>query len=143
MDFIPLEPNEELGEFLESIGKFPFSLVKINHAGDYKNENIVFIANEDIESLYDFMLVYSIEDTETGLPIYSQCRILTFDSLELPKGSYLKIFTCGGQDTTTITFDTASIQEVVYWNLPEPIWDKPHSSFELIKRGESYGGGSI
>ena len=43
MDFIPLDPNDsEVASLLDSFGKFPFSFVAINHAGDYERERIVF-----------------------------------------------------------------------------------------------------
>lgn len=43
MDFIPLDPNDgEVASPLDSFGKFPFSFVAINHAGDYERESIVF-----------------------------------------------------------------------------------------------------
>lgn len=43
MDFIPLDPNDgEVVSLFDSFGKFPFSFVAINHAGDYVRESIVF-----------------------------------------------------------------------------------------------------
>lgn len=38
---------------------FPFTFVGINNPGDYENENIVFRANQEISSLYEYILVYS------------------------------------------------------------------------------------
>lgn len=119
---------------------FPLSLEKIDHPGDYQKESITFIANEDIESLYDFMLVYSIEDTETGLPVYDKCRLLTFDEIELQKGDRLQVFTRPGDDTTTTDSNLSSFCNIVYWGLSAPIWHVPHASFELIRRGDSYSG---
>ena len=37
MDFIPIEPDENLESILDSVGNFPFTLVEINHLGDYEN----------------------------------------------------------------------------------------------------------
>lgn len=141
MDFIPIEPSDDLNEMMDSLMQFPFSFVLVNNPGDYENENIVLVANEDIESLYDFIFTYQVEDTETGLPDYSKCRLLTFDDLELEKGSYLQIFTRKGHDTKAIEFETSALHEVVYWGLPEPIWHVPHSYFEMLRRGESYSAG--
>lgn len=120
---------------------FPFSFVEINNPGDYENESITFRAEEDIDSLYDYILIYSVEDTETGLPDYSKCRILTFDDIELQKGSLLEIYTRKGEDSSTIEFETAALNQILYWGLPSPIWNVPYSSFELIRRGESLAGG--
>lgn len=143
MDFIPLDP-EDAQALLNSYNNFPFSFVEINNPGDYENENIVFKANKKISSLYDYILVYSIEDMETGLPEYSKCRLLTFDSnIELKKGSLVKIYTRKGEDSASIDFETSALNTVLYWGLPEPIWHIPHSSYELIKRRDSIGGGLI
>ena len=68
MDFIPIEPDENLESILDSAGSFPFTLVEINHPGDYDNENVVLRANEEIDSLCDYIFTYSIEDTVTGIP---------------------------------------------------------------------------
>ncbi len=141
MNLIPIEPSDALNSLIESMGGFPLSFERINHPGDYENENIVLIANEDIESLYDFIFVYSVEDTETGLPIYNKCRLLTFDCIELQKGDRIQIYTRGGEDKTTIDADATAFYNIVYWGLTEPIWHIPHSSFEIIKRGDSYSSG--
>ncbi len=143
MDFIPLDP-EDAQSLLNAFRDFPFSFVAINNPGDYENENIVFKANKNISSLYDYILVYSIEDTETGLPEYAKCRILTFDSnIELKKGSLIQIYTHKGEDASTIDFDTSTLTTILYWDLPKAIWHIPDSSYELIKRTDSIGGGLI
>lgn len=141
MDFIPIEPDDNLESFFDSVARFPFSLVRVNNPGDHENENIVLKAEEDIHSLYEYMLVYTVEDISTGLPDYSKCRLLTFDDLELEKGSYLQIYTRPGSDTTAISFDTSDLYKIMYWGLPEPIWHIPHSSIEIITRGDSYSVG--
>lgn len=144
MDFIPIDPEDEIFKpLLDSFGKFPFSFVKINNPGDYANESIVFKANEDIGSLNHYMLIYSVEDMETGIPDYSKCRLLTFDEIDLQKGSLLQIYTRPGEDSSTIEFETNTLNTELYWGLPEPIWHIPHSSYELIKTGDSIGGGLI
>lgn len=120
---------------------FPFSFVAINNPGDYENESITFRAEEDIDSLYDYLLTYSVEDMETGLPNYSKCRILTFNDIELQKESLLEIYTRKGEDSSTIEFETAALNHILYWGLPSPIWSVPYSSFELIRRGDSIAGG--
>ena len=122
---------------------FPFSFVGVSNPGDYDNESITFRAEEDIESLYDYLLIYSVEDPETGLPDYSKCRILTFDDIELQKGSLLEIHTCKGEDSSSIEFETSALNQVLYWGLPSPIWNVPYSSCELIRRGESIAGGQF
>lgn len=143
MDFIPLEP-EDAQALLGAFNNFPFSFVEINNPGDYENENIVFKANKKISSLYDYILVYSIEDTETGLPEYSKCRLLTFDSnIELKKGSLIQIYTRKGEDSSSIDFETSTLTTILYWGLPEPIWHIPHSFYELINRRDSIEGGLI
>ena len=92
MAFIPLDPTDDnVATFLDSIGTFPFSFVAINDPGAYKNENIVFRAEEDIDSLYDFLLIYFVEDMETDLSDYEKTRILDFPEVELQKGSFLQI----------------------------------------------------
>ena len=96
MEFIPIEPDENLASFLNSAQQFPFVFVEINNPGDYENENIVFKANEDIDSLNDYLVLYIVEDTATGIPDYSKCRVLTFDDIELQKGDLLQIYTCSG-----------------------------------------------
>ena len=144
MNIIPLDPEDNnVASFLDSIGNFPFSFVGINHPGDYENESIVFRAEEDIDSLYDFILIYSVEDIETGLPDYDKTRVLTFDEIELQKGSLLEIFTRKGEDTSSIAFETASLNQTLHWGLAAPIWHIPHSSYELIHRTESIGGGLL
>ncbi len=143
MDFIPLDP-EDAQTLLNAFGDFPFYFVAINNPGAYENENIVFKANKNISSLYDYILVYSIEDTETGLPEYAKCRILTFDSnIELKKGSLLQIYTRKGEDSSTIDFETNTLHQILYWGLPKAIWHIPHSSYELIQRRDSIGGGLL
>ena len=141
MDFIPIEPDENLESILDSVGSFPFSLVDINQPGDYENENVVLRANEDIDSLSDYIFTYSIEDTATGIPDYDKCRFLTFDDIALQKGDLLQIYTRRGKDTTAIGFDTGDLYKVMYWGLSAPIWHCPHSSFEIIERGDSYSAG--
>ena len=144
MDFIPLDPEDEnAASFLNSVGKFPFSFVGINHPGDYENESITFRAEENIDSLYDFILVYSVENTETGFPDYDKTRILTFDEIELQKGSLLEIFTSNGEDSSSIAFETASLNQTLHWGLSAPIWHILHSSYELIRRTDSIGGGLL
>lgn len=144
MNFIPLDPTDgNVASFLDSIGNFPFSFVGINNPGDYENEKIIFRAEEDIDSLYDYLLIYSVEDMETGLPDYDKTRILTFDETELQKGSLLEIYTCKGEDSSTISFDTASLNQTLHWGLPTPIWHIPHSSYEFMKRGDSIVGGLL
>lgn len=141
MDFIPITPDDNVRDFLDDLCSFPFSFVGIENPGDYENECIVFKANENIESLYDYILTYIVEDMETGLPDYAQSRFLTFDSIELEKGSILRIYTRKGDDGKAIDFDTCALQEILYWGLPEAIWDKPHTSYELITRRDSMSGG--
>ena len=119
---------------------FPFSFVGINNPGDYENESIAFRAEEDIDSLYDYLLIYSVEDPETGLPDYSKCRILTFNDIELQKGSLLEIYTSKGEDSSSIEFETGNLNQSLYWGHSSPIWSVPYSSFELIRRGESIAG---
>ncbi|MBD5585854.1 MAG: hypothetical protein HDQ88_12290 [Clostridia bacterium] len=120
---------------------FPFSFEGVNNPGDYESESITFRAEEDIDTLYDYLLIYSVEDPETGLPDYSKCRILTFDDIELQKGSLLEIYTRKGEDSSTIEFETAALNQILYWGLPSPIWNIPYSSFELSRRGDSIAGG--
>ena len=142
MNLIPLNTDDSnIASFLDSISKFPLSFVCIDNPGDYENECIVFRVEEDIDSLYGFILLYSIEDTETDLPDYSQTQFLTFDDTELQKGSILKIFTRKGEDTSFIEFKTAALNLSLYWGLPHPIWHIPHSSYELVKRRDSISGG--
>lgn len=140
MDLIPIEPTGDFKDFLASAFSFPLKLKTINSAGDYEKENIVFEATEDIESLYDFILFFTVEDDETGLPVYDKCRLLTFDEIELQKGDLLQIYTRKGDDKTTLDTDAIAFCNVIYWGLSEPIWHTPHSSFEIMKRSESYSG---
>lgn len=142
MDCIPLDPEDDnVASLLDSFGKFPFSFVGINHPGDYEKESIIFRANEDIDSLYGFILFFYVEDMETGLPDYSQTRFLTFDEIEIEEGSHIEIFTRKGEDVTTIDQDTCAFRQIIYWGLSKPIWSIPHSSYELMKRSDSIGGG--
>ena len=142
MDFIPLDPTEEdLSSLINSAMNFPFKYIGINHPGVYENECILFEVTEDDISLYEYILIYSVENPETGLPIYHKSRILTFDEIELQKGSILQIYTKLGEDTTTIEFDTAAIKVILHWGLEKPIWHIPHSSFELMRRSATYSGG--
>lgn len=143
MDITPIDPTGEFGDLLASAYSFPLKLKTVNNAGDYDKENIVFEATDDIESLYDFILFFTVEDTDTGLPIYDKCRVLSFDEIELQKGDFLQIYTRKGDDKTTVDVDEIAFYNVVYWGLSEPIWHVPHSSFELMKRGDSYSGGPI
>ena len=140
MDIIPIEPSDEMREMLNVMQQFPLTLVKINNPGDYENENIVFEANEDIESLYDFILVYEVEDSATGLPVYEKCRFLTFDDIEVKKGNFVQVHTCKGDDTTEKDFDTSTLYHVIYWGLSKAIWKIPHVSFMLMERGNAYRG---
>ncbi len=43
----------------------------------------------------------------------------------------------------TIEFETSKINSVVYWGLTEAIWHVPQSSYELIERRDSIGGGLL
>ena len=81
MEIVPIEPDDELRKMVNSINEFPLKFVSINNPGDYENENIVFVAQEDISSLYDFILAYEVEDQETGIPDYEKCRFLTFSDI--------------------------------------------------------------
>ena len=141
MDIIPIVPSDALDDMLHKATDFPISFVRINNQGDYDNENIVFIATEGIESLYDFILFYCVEDSNTGLPIYAVCRFLTFDDIELQKGDLLQVYTRHGEDKTTLDDTTGKFCNVVYCGLPKAIWHAPHSSFEIMKRGHSYSAG--
>lgn len=141
MDLIPIEPDENLEPLFNALTKFPFKFVKVNAPGDYEKENIVLRAEDDIDSLYGYMAMYIVEDMSTGIPDYSKSRFLTFDDMELQKGSTLQIFTRKGEDSTSIGFDTAALHHTVYWGLPEPIWHVPHTSIEIMKRGDSYNVG--
>lgn len=141
MDFIPLEPSDDLRSFLESATSFPLKFVAINNPGDYENENIVFQATEKISGLDEYILVYWIENEETGLPDYARSRLLTFDCIELKKGATMQVFTRPGADVAAIGFDTGKLNQVMYWGLPAPIWHVAHSSYELIRRTDSIGGG--
>lgn len=141
MNIIPLDPKDDnVASFLDSLGNFPFSFVAIKHPGDYEKESITFRANDDIDSLYDYILIYSVEDMETGLPDYDKTRILTFDEIELQKGSLLEIRTCKGEDASNIDFDTAALNQTLHWGLAAPIWHIPHSSYELTRRTDSIAG---
>jgi len=111
--------------------------VEVNHPGNLEKDNIVFIANEDIESLDDYILFYSVEDTETGLPVYGKCSFLTFDEIELQQGDRIQIYSRTSGDKTTMGTEASSFYNIIYWGLSERIWDKPHSSFEIMKRGDS------
>lgn len=115
--------------------------MEINHPRDYDNENVVLKPNEDIDTLSDYIFTYSIEDTATGIPDYDKCRSLTFYDISLEKGDLLQIYTRRGNDTTTIGLDTGDLYKVMYWGLSAPIWHSPHSSFEIIERGDSYSAG--
>ena len=142
MDFIPLDPTEDdLSSLINSAMSFPFKYIGINHPGDYENECIIFEVTEDDISLYEYIFIYSVEEPETGLPIYHKCRLLTFDEIELQKGSILQIYTKCGEDTTAIEFETAAIKVILHWCLEKPIWHVPNSSFELMRRSASYSGG--
>lgn len=143
MDITPIEPTGEFDDLLASAYSFPLKFKTVNNVGDYEKENIVFEATDDIESLYDFILFFSVEDTVTGLPIYDKCRVLSFDEIELQKGDLLQIYTRKGEDKTSVDLDEIAFYNVVYWGLSEPIWHISRSSFEFMKRGESYGGGKI
>ena len=65
MDIIPIKPDKNLESLLGSLSRFPFSFVKVNNPGNHENENIVLKAEEDIQSLYEYMLVYAVEDMTT------------------------------------------------------------------------------
>lgn len=144
MKFIPLDPeDEDVKSLLDSFGKFPLSFVAINNPGDYEKENIVFEATEEISSLYGFILFYSVEDIETGIPDYSQCRFLSFADIELQKGSRFQVYTRKGEDSADIDFETTALNNTIYWGLPAAIWHIPHSSYELMKRSDSIGGGLL
>ena len=139
MDVIPLDLTEgDISSLINSAMSFPFKYVGINNPGDYENECIIFEVTEDDIALYEYILINSVEDAETGLPVYNQCRLLTFDEIELQKGSILQIYTKSGEDTTTIEFETATVKAILHWGLEKPIWHIPHSSFELMRRSPTY-----
>ncbi len=142
MDLIPIDP-EDVQSLFDGLRDFPFEFVSINNPGDYENENIVFKATMKINSLNNYILLYSIPDPETDLPDYDQCRILTFDDIEMEKGSLLQIYTKKGEDSTSIDFETSVLNNVIYWGLPNAIWRIPHSSYELMRRSDSIGGGLL
>ncbi len=61
----------------------------------------------------------------------------------MKKGSLLQIYTRKGKDSSTIDFETSTLTTILYWGLPEAIWHIPHSSYELINRRDSIGGGLL
>ena len=79
----PIEMNDERFEFLTD---HDLEIFKVYNAGDYERENLVLIANKDISSLYNYILVCMVERKDDGLPDYDKCRFLTFDNIELKKG---------------------------------------------------------
>lgn len=141
MDIIPFEPTDEYRDFIGKAFNFPLKLKAINNPGDYDNENIVFVATEEISCLYDFLFMYSVEDEKSGLPAYNKCRYLTFDDIELQEGDLLQINTRIGEDKTSFDSEASVFCNVVYWGLSDPIWHVPHSSFEIMKRSDSYSDG--
>ncbi len=64
-------------------------------------------------------------------------------NIELKKGSLIQIYTRKGEDASIIDFDTSTLTTILYWDLPKAIWHIPHSSYELIKRTDSIGGGLL
>lgn len=141
MAFIPLDPADAQS-LLSAFGDFPISFVAINNPGDYENENIVFKANKNISSLYDYILVYSIEDTETGLPEYAKCRILTFDSnIDLKKVLSSKSIPVKAKTPPLSTSKLTPFTKSSIGVFRKPSGISPHSSYELLKHGDSIGGG--
>ena len=124
--------------------KFPFSFVRIDNPGDYDNENIVFRAEEDIDSLSRCFLIYCIEDIETGLPDSNKTRILTFANIKINKGVKLVIHTRSNEDSNSIEIKKIERNKIsLYWGLETPIWDVPLSYYEFILGENSIAGGLL
>ena len=130
-----IEMNDEQFEFLTD---HDLEIFKVYNAGDYEKENLVLIANKDISSLYNYILVCMVERKDNGLPDYDKCRFLTFDDIELKKGDRMRIYTCKGEDHQETGVKTGKRYEVVYWNLDAPVWNIPLSSIGIMERGDSY-----
>ena len=94
--------------------------------------------DENLESFLGSVSRFPFSFVRVNNPGDHKCRLLTFDDLELEKGSFLQVYTRPGSDTTAISFDTSDLYKIMYWGLPEPIWHVLHSSIEIIKRGDSY-----
>lgn len=44
MDFIPIEPEGDLGSLIESFTKFSFSFIRVDNPGDYENESMISLS---------------------------------------------------------------------------------------------------
>lgn len=132
-----MEPIEFNDELFERLTAHDLEIFKLYNAGTYEKENLVLIANKDISSLYDYILICMVEK-EDGLPDYAKCRFLTFDDIELKAGDRVRIYTCKGEDQVEMGTKTGKHYEVLYWNLDAPVWNIPHSSIKIMERGDSY-----
>lgn len=130
-----IEGNND--ELFERLTAHDLEIFKVYNAGDYERENLVLIANKDISSLYDYILIYMVEG-EDGLPDYGKCRFLTFDDIELKAGDRVRVYTCKGEDHSETGVKTGRHYEVYYWNLGAPVWNTPYSAIEIMERGNSY-----
>ena len=74
---------------------------------------------------------------------YTKTRLLTFDDIELQKGSLLQIFTRKGEDESAIDFNTAVLYQKLYWGFSDLVWSIPHSSYELMRRSAFICGGLL
>ena len=132
-----MEPINIPDEMYDYLTDHDLEIFKIYRAGDYENENVVLIANKDISSLYDYILICMVEGDD-GLPDYNKCRFLAFDDLELKAGDRVRIYTCRGEDRTEIGPNTGKHYQVLYWNLDAPVWNIPRCSVEIMERGNSH-----
>lgn len=58
--------NDERFEFLTD---HDLEIFKVYNAGDYERENLVLIANKDISSLYNYILVCMVDGRMMDCPI--------------------------------------------------------------------------
>ncbi len=126
----------EIGEIYElPLGKEDEITLKGNYPT--RRKYCVIIGKPD----YGYYVAYLIIDHEINEK-FNPTRELKdcFFPLAMQKGDCLQIFTCGGEDKTAINTKDNTFSNIVYWNLTEPIWFNPLSSFEIMRRGDSYSG---
>ncbi len=130
MDIQEIKITPEIQQMMDT----DLKIKSIFYPGIYEYEQVEIAVNHDC-FLSDYMLIRVVRNKE-DLPDYDQCRVLTFDDIELSVGDKVCVMTCHGEDKEEMTPDGHN-EHTIYWNLNAPIWSKGDNEVMIMKRGDS------
>ncbi len=130
MDIQEIKITPELQQMMDT----DLKIKSIYYPGNYEYEQVEITVNHEC-SLSDYMLI-RVARTKEDLPDYDQCRVLTFDDLDLSAGDKVCVMTCHGEDKEDTAPDGRK-EYTIYWNLNTPIWNKEENEVMIMRRGDS------